>query len=127
MKFTKNNKIYDYQVKNGHVICTVYDGNSWIMNPAISKLLEIGYTEVEEPEIVESEQEEQFVEYKPNYEELVEQYIRENGYPDYGYELAIINNYTVDPDKYKQVWKQYQKVRQDAKDWAAEQLEEGQS
>lgn len=59
--------------------------------------------------------------YIPTYAELVEQYIREHGYPTYGAELAIINNYADNPTEYTDAWLSYQGVRAEAKRWAEKQ------
>ena len=58
------------------------------------------------------------------YEEYVEQYIREHGYPTYGAEFAVLNNYAVNPETAAQEYVTYQGVRQDAKTWAHNQLSE---
>lgn len=56
--------------------------------------------------------------YIPTYAELVEQYIREHGYPTYGAELAVLNNYATDPTTYADAFAAYQQTRKDAKAWA---------
>ena len=59
--------------------------------------------------------------YVPTYAELVEQYIREHGYPTYGSEIAVQNNYAEDPVQYLSAWQTYMGVRHDAKEWAESQ------
>ena len=59
--------------------------------------------------------------YIPTYAELVEQYIREHGYPTYGAELAVLNNYATDPTTYADAFAAYQQTRNDAKAWAESQ------
>ena len=56
------------------------------------------------------------------YEQLVEQYIREHGYPTYGSEFAVLNNYAVNPQAASQEYITYMGVRNDAKTWAHNQL-----
>lgn len=56
--------------------------------------------------------------YVPTYSELVEQYIREHGYPTYGAELAVLNNYATDPTTYADAFAAYQHTRNEAKAWA---------
>lgn len=58
----------------------------------------------------------------PTYEELVEQYIREHGYPTYGAEFAVLNNYAVNPEAAAQEYVTYMGVRNAAKQWAHGQL-----
>ena len=59
--------------------------------------------------------------YIPTYAELVETYIREHGYPTYGAELAVLNNYTTDPATYINAFAAYQHTRNEAKAWAESQ------
>lgn len=59
--------------------------------------------------------------YVPTYAELIEQYIREHGYPTYGAELAIINNYATDPTTYADAFAAYQQTRIEAKEYAEKQ------
>lgn len=54
----------------------------------------------------------------PTYAELVEEYIREHGYPTYGAELAILNNYAQDPITYADAYAAYMQTRTDAKEYA---------
>lgn len=65
-------------------------------------------------------EEREFEEYKPSYNEVVEDYIRNNGYATYGAELAVINNYLENPDNetYKTEYAAYVQVRKAAKEYA---------
>jgi len=74
MRFQKNDKIYNWQVKNGHVMCTVLNGKSWVMNPTVQKLLDMGYEQLPDPEPQPTPDPEPYV---PTIEELVEGKLRE--------------------------------------------------
>ena len=115
MRQTFKNKISgvvrSFEVINDKVITTIKIDNAWISNPTLDKF----YQEWENwivpvPEL-----------YVPTYAELVEQYIREHGYPTYGAELAVLNNYAESPAEYLGAWQTYMGVRHDAKEWAEQQ------
>lgn len=88
-----------------------YDGKC-VVNPTEQDYLAAGYHEYVPPTPTP---------YLPTYAELVERYIREHGYPTYGAELAVLNNYAQDPATYAQAYADYMQVRIDAKEWAEEQ------
>ena len=110
--FIKDGKIRSFEVQSGKVIATLIIGNKCISNPTLEVFLADGWREyivpVPEP-------------YIPTYAELVEQYIREHGYPTYGAEIAIINNYAQDPTTYAEAYATYMQTRVDAKEWASTQ------
>lgn len=85
--------------------------NTTYVPPTDEQLVAVGY---EIREIIDPAPEP----YIPTYSELVEQYIRENGYPTYGAELAVINNYTQDPIAYAEAYATYMQTRVDAKQYA---------
>ena len=89
-------------------------GTSTYVPPTDEQLVSAGYEirEIIDP-IPES--------YIPTYAELVEQYIREHGYPTYGAELAVLNNYAENPSEYLEAWQTYMGVRHEAKIWAESQ------
>lgn len=88
-----------------------YDGKC-VVNPTEADYIAAGYHEYipPTPEPI-----------LPTYSELVEQYIRENGYPTYGAELAVLNNYAEDKEQYADAYAQYVETRHYAKEWANEQ------
>lgn len=88
--------------------------NTTYVPPTDEQLVEAGY---EIREIIDPIPEP----YIPTYAELVEQYIREHGYPTYGAELAVLNNYAENPAEYLEAWQAYMGVRHEAKEWANEQ------
>ena len=110
--FIKDGQIRAFDVINNKVITTIKINDAWISNPTLDNFLADGWREyiapVPEP-------------YIQTYAELVEQYIRENGYPTYGAEIAIINNYTQDPTTYADAYAVYMQTRVDAKNWAENQ------
>lgn len=110
--FEKNGKIRSFEVVDERVLATIEIAGRWVSNPPLADFLADGWREwiaqVPEP-------------YIPTYSELVEQYIREHGYPTYGAELAIINNYTKDPTAYAEAYATYMQTRVDAKVWAENQ------
>lgn len=110
--FKKDNKIRSFEVENDRILATIEIGNKWIANPTIATFLADGWQEYIAP-IPEP--------YIPTYAELVEQYIREHGYPTYGAELAVINNYSQNPTTYSDTYATYMQVRVDAKIWAENQ------
>lgn len=91
-------------------------------SPSDALIVQAGY------EIREVEDEQPTPTLTPNpqptktYEEYVEQYIREHGYPTYGAEFAVINNYAVNPEAAAQEFVTYMGVRNAAKQWAHGQL-----
>lgn len=91
----------------------VLNGNTYVP-PTDEQLEQAGY---EIREIIEPIPEP----YIPTYAELVEQYIREHGYPTYGAELAVLNNYAESPTEYAEAYAAYVQCRKDAKAWANEQ------
>lgn len=110
--FEKDGKIRSFDVVDERVLATVEIAGRWVSNPPLADFLADGWREwiapVPEP-------------YIPTYAELVEQYIRENGYPTYGAELAVLNNYSENPSEYLESWQHYQGVRHEAKTWAENQ------
>lgn len=86
----------------------------YIYSPSDSQLQAAGWTITEEIVPIPEP-------YIPTYSELVEQYIREHGYPTYGAELAVLNNYATDPTTYADAFAAYQQTRIDAKEWAESQ------
>lgn len=110
--FIKDGKIKYFTVKGDKVIATVLIAGKYVSNPTMEEFLNEGWREyippVPEP-------------YIPTYAELVEQYIREHGYPTYGAELAVLNNYAENPAEYLEAWQTYMGVRHDAKNWAENQ------
>ena len=91
----------------------VLDGSTYVP-PTDEQLVAAGY---EIREVIDPVPEP----YIPTYAELVEQYIREHGYPTYGAELAVLNNYAENPAEYLDAWQTYMGVRHDAKEWAEQQ------
>ena len=85
--------------------------NTTYVPPTDEQLVAVGY---EIREIIDPVPEP----YIPTYAELVEQYIRENGYPTYGAELAVLNNHAADPDAYAAAYADYMQTRAAAKVWA---------
>lgn len=110
--FEKDGKIRSFYVVDDRVLATVEIAGRWVSNPPLADFLADGWREwiapVPEP-------------YIPTYAELVEQYIREHGYPTYGAELAVLNNYADNPATYLEAWQTYMGVRHDAKEWAEQQ------
>ena len=110
--FGKDGKVRSFDVVGERVMATVEIEGRWVSNPPLADFLADGWREritpVHEP-------------YIQTYAELVEQYIREHGYPTYGAELAIINNYDQDPTTYAEAYDAYMKTRADAKTWAENQ------
>ena len=117
-KFIKDSIIYTYKVENGRVCTTIKINGIWISNPTLESFYAEGWEDYIEPAPEPKPTPEPHI---PTYAELVEQYIREHGYPTYGAELAIINNYTTNPTEYEQSYAQYIQTRADAKIWASEQ------
>lgn len=116
-QFIKQGVISTHDVEDGKVITTVLVGNSWVSNPTIEAFHAAGWEDYT-PEPVE---EAEVVPYVPTYAELVEEYIRQNGYPTYGAELAVLNNYAEDSVAYADAYAAYMQVRRDAKAWASSQ------
>lgn len=110
--FEKDGKIRSFEIEKDRVMATLKIGGEWVANPTLEAFLADGWREhiapIPNP-------------YIPTYAELVEQYIRENGFGTYGAELAIINNYAQDPSAYTEAYAVYMQVRVDAKEWANEQ------
>ena len=110
--FIKDGLIRAFDVEDGRVISTIQIGGRWFSNPTLEAFYAEGWRDyippVPEP-------------YIPTYSELVEQYIREHGYPTYGAEIAVINNYAQDPTTYKEAYEHYMQTRVDAKEWADKQ------
>lgn len=107
--FIKDGDIRSYEVQDDKVIATLLIGGVWVSNPTLEAFYADGWEDYIEP-VPEP--------ILPTYAELVEQYIREHGYPTYGAELAILNNYAQDPTTYAQAYADYMQVRVDAKTWA---------
>ena len=107
--YKKDGVIRSFVIRSGKVIATVKIGGVWVSNPTLAAFLAEGWQEYKVPE---PEQ------YTPTYAELVEQYIREHGYPTYGAELAVLNNHAADPDTYATAYADYMQTRQAAKEWA---------
>ena len=107
--FEKDGKVRSFEVADDRVMDTLQIGGEWVANPTLEAFLSDGWREyiapVPEP-------------YIPTYAELVEQYIREHGYPTYGAEFAVLNNYAENPAEYMEEWQIYIGVRHDAKTWA---------
>lgn len=110
--FIKDGQIRSYEVQDGKVIATLLIGGVWVSNPTLEAFYADGWEDYIAPEPPAPEP------YIPTYAELVEQYIREHGYPTYGAELAILNNYAQDPMTYADAYAAYMQVRIDAKTWA---------
>lgn len=110
--FIKDGVIRSFEVQGGKVIATLIIDGDWVSNPTLEDFLADGWREYIAPVPYP---------YIPTYAELVEQYIREHGYPTYGAELAIINNYTQDPTTYADAYAVYMQTRVDAKTWAENQ------
>lgn len=110
--YIKDGKVRSFQVDDERVYATLEIGGQWVSNPTMTDFLADGWREyiapVPEP-------------YIPTYAELVEQYIREHGYPTYGAELAVLNNYAESPAEYHDAWQAYMDVRHEAKEWAESQ------
>lgn len=114
MKFTKDNKTYSCHVRDGRVMTSIVIGENRVSNPSLELFLSQGWEVVEEPpvQVVEPEP------YIPTRSEVIEQYIREHGYPTYGAELAVLNNYAENPAEYLDEWQAYMGVRHAAKAYA---------
>ena len=110
--FEKDGIIRSFEVVDGRVMATIEIDGEWVANPTLEAFLADGWrvyiAPVPEP-------------YIPTYAELVEQYIREHGYPTYGAELAVLNNYAENHAEYLEAWQIYMGVRHEAKEWANEQ------
>lgn len=110
--FEKDGKVRSFEVESERVLATVEIAGRWVSNPPLADFLAEGWREwiapVPEP-------------YIPTYAELVETYIREHGYPTYGAELAVLNNYSENPAEYLEAWQTYMGVRHEAKNWAENQ------
>lgn len=110
--FEKDGIIRSFEVVDDRVMATIEINGVWVSNPTLEAFLADGWREyiapVPEPIL-------------PKYAELVEQYIREHGYPTYGAELAVLNNYAENPAEYLESWQTYMGVRHEAKEWANEQ------
>lgn len=107
--FIKNGVIRSFKIEYNKVIATIQMAGRWVSNPLLTDIIADGWTEYTPPA---PEQ------YTPTYAELVEQYIREHGYPTYGAELAVLNNHAADPDAYAAAYADYMQTRQAAKEWA---------
>lgn len=107
-KYIKDGVVRRFKIVDGKVLTTI--GN--VMNPTLEHFLADGWQEYIEPTPPAP------TPYVPTYSELVEQYIREHGYPTYGAELAVINNYTENPTECIEAWQSYIGVRHEAKQWA---------
>lgn len=114
MKLKKGVKVISFNTENDKAITTQKINGTWVSNPTIQALRDDGWTDYEEHDLIVED----------TYEELVEQYIREHGYPTYGAELAVINNHANDPTAYAQDYADYMTVRDAAKQWAKEQTEQ---
>ena len=107
--FIKNGFIRSFKIEYNKVIATIQIAGRWVSNPLLTDIIADGWTEYTPPTPEP---------YLPTYSELVEQYIRENGYPTYGAELAVLNNHAADPDAYAAAYADYMQTRQAAKEWA---------
>ena len=107
--FIKDGQIRSFEVVDGKVIATLVIGGNWVSNPTLEAFYADGWRDYTPPAPEP---------YIPTYAELVEQYIREHGYETYGAELAIINNYAIDPTTYADAYAVYMQTRVDAKAWA---------
>lgn len=114
--FIKDGKVRSFEVADGKVIATIEISGEWVSNPTLDAFYADGWQDYIVP-IPEP--------YVPTYEELVEQYIREHGYPTYGAELAVLNNYAECPTEYADAYAAYVQTRHDAKVWADEQPHRG--
>jgi len=111
--FIKDGQVRSYEVRDGKVIgASIIIGDFKRYNPTLADFLADGWTEYTPPAPEP---------YLPTYSELVEQYIREHGYPTYGAELAVLNNYAESPAEYLDAWQTYMGVRHAAKQWATNQ------
>lgn len=110
--FIKDGQIRSYEVQDGKVIATLLIGGNWVSNPTLEAFYADGWEDYIAPAPEP---------YIPTYAELIEQYIREHGYPTYGAELAVLNNYAENPAEYLEAWQTYMGVRHEAKEWANEQ------
>ena len=108
-QFIKDGQIRSFDVEDGKVIATLVIDSNWVSNPTMEAFYADGWQDYIAPAPEP---------YIPTYAELVEEYIREHGYPTYGAELAILNNYAQDPTTYAQEYADYMQVRIDAKNWA---------
>lgn len=116
--FIKNGEIKAFDVQNGKVITTVIIGNRQVSNPLLEDFLSLGWEIYEDSESDSDEGQ-----YTPSYSDLVEDYIRTHGYPTYGAELAVINNYAVSPTLHEEDYNTYMQVREDAKEYARQIIE----
>ena len=110
-KYIKDGVVRRFKIVDCKVLTTI--GN--VMNPTLEQFLADGWQEYVEPTPPAP------TPYVPTYSELVERYIREHGYPTYGAELAILNNYAEDKEQYAEAYEQYVATRHAAKEWANEQ------
>ena len=110
-QYIKDGVVRRFKIVDGKVLTTI--GN--IVNPTIEEFLADGWQEYVPPTPPTP------TPYVPTYSELVEQYIRENGYPTYGAELAVLNNYAEDKEQYADAYAQYVETRHYAKEWAEQQ------
>lgn len=108
--FIKDGIISSFEVIEDKIGTTIFIDDMWVSNPTLEDFYRAGWEDYIEPEP-----------YIPSYAELVEQYIREHGYETYGAEIAIINNYAMDPSTYSDAYASYIQTRIDAKEWANEQ------
>lgn len=110
--FIKDGQVRWFNVDDERVYATLEIGGEWVSNPTLEAFYADGWQDwivpVPEP-------------YIPTYAELVEQYIREHGYPTYGAELAVLNNYAENPAEYLEAWQTYMGVRHEAKELAENQ------
>lgn len=107
--FIKGNKIQKLQVVGDFVIGSFLMGeNTWVSNPKLTDFLADGWEEYDPTYVI----------HHKTYDELVEEYIRSHGYPTYGSELSVINNYAEDPTEYQADYDAYHACRNAAKEWA---------
>jgi len=107
--FIKDGLIRSFTVADGKVMTTVMLGDRWVVNPTLAGFYSSGWQDYVEPAPEP---------YLPTYSELVEEYIRDHGYPTYGAELSVLNNYAADPEAYRDAYNRYQQTRKAAKDYA---------
>ena len=110
-QYIKDEVVKRFKIIDNKVLTII--GN--IVNPTIEEFLADGWQEYTPPTPSVPEQ------ILPTYSELVEQYIRNHGYPTYGAELAVLNNYAENQTEYLEAWQTYMGIRHAAKEWAEQQ------
>lgn len=110
-QYIKNGVVRRFKVADGKVLTSL--GN--VINPNLEAFLADGWTEYIAPTPPAP------TPYVPTYSELVERYIREHGFPTYGAELAVLNNYAENKEQYAEAYALYVATRHAAKELASEQ------